>query len=437
MITVRDQGFVIQIDPGAFDDCTFRLVWSLELKGTAVTTLKKGALTGLNNLKVLSMNGNTEMNEIEENAFEGLFQLEEFIMEDQKQLTDLSNITGRTVWKYLNSLKLTENSFGSTITKPTFEGCSRVQKLNLSNSEIEAIGPHSFEPMKETLEVLDLRNNCLKNLPGGLLANLIRPNVQFYLSNNLWDCGCTSYELQGYVINNSSLIDDLPLICKTPQLEKGNSMQNVLISECHSPTTYEPTISTTESPINLDHLSCFDQNDSDQSNIAVETEYQFFNIIQEEAGKVTIEINAPDTSLALVLINDHDYKARCQYNLKRRISFDSLNTNAGHLFCLIKKSSYTTSPRNCLPFHFNEKSFIWGRDRIIIALVCSFALTTVIVLIIGWVLIRRYRRAFNSEQVSLHGSRNSRTKIMSEDFNSWSTYQRGKYFMDFNGSNLR
>lgn len=439
-ITIRDIGSIVQIEPGAFDDCTFRLVWSLELRGTAVAVLMKGALIGLNNLRILSLYGNHEMIKIEENALEGLFQLEEFIMEEQKELSDLGNITGKIEWKYLHSLTLSKNSFGSTIKAPTFKGCTSVKKLNLSHSEIEAIGPDSFKPMERTIEVLDLRNNRLLNLPNGLIENLIRPNVRFYLSHNLWDCGCAAYELQGYDINNSSLIVDSPLMCETPQTEQGNQMRNVSINDCFSTTPYPYDPSTTNGlPGNLDHLSCFDKNDSHQSDIAVETEYQFFTIKQVADGKVSIEINYPDTSLALVLINDHDFKARCQYNLRRRMSFDSLNTNAGHLFCLIKKWSYTTSPRNCLPFHFDKPNFIWGRDRIVITLVCSFALASVLGIIIGWMLICRYRRAVKSKDVSEYGPRNSRSKMINDEFNSWSTYHRGKYFMDTNntGSNLR
>lgn len=436
-VTIRDVGGIVQIEPGAFDDCTFRLVSSLELRGTAVSILMKGALAGLNNLRILSLYGNTEMIEIEENALEGLFQLEEFIMEEQKKLSDVGNVTGKIEWKYLHSLTLTKNSFGSTIEYPTFLGCTRVKRLNLSNSEIEAIGPNSFEAMAETIEILDLRNNRLKSLPSGLLENLIRPNVRLYLSNNLWDCGCAAWELQAYDIQyNSSLIVDSPLMCETPITERGCAMANVSISACFYPTTpytNEPTSTPiSESPGNLDHLTCSDQNDLFQSDIAVETEYQFFTIRQETAGKVSIEINYPDSSLALVYIDDHDFRARCQYNLKRRMAFDSLNTNAGHLFCLIKKSSHTTSPRNCLPFHFNETNFSWGRDKIVITLVCTFAVAAVIGIVVGWVLIRRYRRAGKSKDVIRHGPRNSRTKMINDEANSSS---RG--YSSSTGTNLR
>lgn len=444
-ITIRDAGTIVEIEQGAFDDCTFRFVGSLEIRGTAMTALKKGALAGLNNLKTLALYSNNEMKEIEENALEGLFQLEEFIMEEQKQLTNLDNVTGKIEWKYLRSLQLSKNSFGPSIKKPTFKGCKRLQNLNLSNSEIEVIGPNSFEPMEESLKILDLSNNRLKTLPSGLLENLIRPGAQFYLSNNLWDCSCANLELQGYDINNCSLIIDSPLICETPETEKGNPMKGVSFPICIiSPTIPSPTDSSTPitappGSIGLDHLTCFDQNDSYYSNIAVETEYQFFNIKQEEAGVVTIEINYPDTSLALIHINDHDYKARCMYDLKRKMTFDFLNTNAGHFFCLMKKSSYTTSPRNCLPFHFGETNFIWRRDRVVITLACSFALATVIGVLTGWLLICRYRRTVKSKALLRDGPRNSRSKTISNEYKSWSTYQQKKFFMNSNnaGANLR
>lgn len=423
-ITFRDK--LAAIEPNAFDDCTFRSVLHMELRGTSVAVLKNGAFAGLNKLKTLSLYGNLQMAVIEGKALEGLYQLEEFVMEEHRQFTDLKNVTGEFELNYLHSLKLSKNSFQSIIKKPTFKGCNRVKLLNLSNSEIDAIGPDSFEPMDKTLEVLDLSNNRLKHLPNRLLENMIRPNVQFYLSHNLWNCNCESTELQGYDLKNCSLIVDGPLTCETPV--NGTQMRDVPLFDCFTTTTsFTPIMeqSTTKPPPNYEHFKCVDQTDSYQSTyIAVETEYQFFNIKQEGIGKVSIEINYPDASLALVFINDHDYETKCQYELKRKMFFDSLNTKAGHLFCLIKKSSYNTSPRNCLPFHFNDTSFTWDRDRVIITLVCSFALAILIGVIIGWLLICRYRRAFKSKEVLIHeSSRNSKTKTIADA--PWSNYNKG------------
>lgn len=441
-LTFRDTRKIVQIEPGAFDDCTFRSVSNMELKDTAITVLQNGAFSGLNNLRTLSLYGNNQMKAVEAKVLEGLYKLEEFTMEDSTLLSDLNNITEKIQWMYLRSLRLSKNCLLSTIKKPTFKGCTQVELLNLSNSEIDAIGPQSFEPMEATIEVLDLSNNHLIHLPSGLLENMIRPNSRFLLSKNLWDCECVSLELQGYEINNPNLIVDGPLICETPRYVKDFEMRNVSLSQCFSTTpSYSSTPYTTpaDAPPNLDRFKCFDQTDSYSSfSIAVETEYQFFNIKQEAVGKVSIEISYPDQSLALVFINDHNYEASCQYDLKRVMTFDSLYPKAGYLFCLIKKTSYFTSPRNCVPFHFNDTNFFWSRDKIIIALVCSFALAFILGLIIGWLIICRYRRAFKSKDVLRYeSSRNSRTKIITDDFNSWSNYNRGTFYTNNASANLR
>lgn len=439
-ITFRDVGKIVEIEPGAFDDCTFRSVSKMELRGTAIKVLQDRALNGLNNLKSLSLYGNTHMTAIEENALDPLYQLEEFIMEDHKQLSDLNNVTGKIHWKYLHSLILTKNSFRSTIKKPTFKGCNGVKILNLSHSGIDTIGPESFDPMDKTIEVLDLSYNTLKHLPSGLLANMIRPNLQLYLGNNLWDCNCAAAELQEYELNNYRLICDAPLICETPSWQKENQMRNVSLIECFETTssTDETLPSTsafaTTTPVTLEYLRCSNGTSSIPHFIALDTEYQFFNIKQEELGRVSIQIHSPDSSLAMVVINDHDYAARCEYDLKKTIFFDSLNPVAGHLFCLIKKTSYATSPRNCLPFHFfNGTNMVWSRGKIVITVVCSLALAIVLGAIIGWLLICRYRRVFKSKNIlRCDSSRNSiNSKIISAELN-----HKGSFFMDNNRTNI-
>ncbi|KAG4070015.1 hypothetical protein HA402_013675 [Bradysia odoriphaga] len=433
-ITIRDVGSITEIEPGAFEDCTFRNVRSFELRGTAITYLEKGALAGLNNLKSLSLYTNNEMKGMEENALLGLYQLEEFTMEEQKLFSDLTNVTQKIEWKYLQSLNLSRNSFGLTILSPIFEGCARVKKLILSNSEIEAIGANTFEPMEHTIEILDLSNNRLKHLPSGLLGNLIRPDVKLYLYRNFWDCSCASKELQWYEINHPDLIADSPLICESPLSVHGKCMKNVSI-QCYTTTyPYEPTTDSWAPDKNLNYLSCSDQSGPNQPSIAVEMEFQFFKIKQEGDDKIVVETNYPDSSLALVYVNDHDYHAKCQYNLKQKMEFDSLNSKAGYLFCLMKKTSYATSPRNCLPFHFETK-FIWGRDRILVTLVCSFALAIALGVIVGCLFICRYRRV--SRAVSRQESRHMKGKKVIDEFNAWSAYQHRKFFMHPNSTSTK
>lgn len=438
-VTIRGGGSLTDIEPGAFEDCTFRYVQSLELRGTAIRYIRKGTLAGLNNLKSLALYGNNNIKSVEENALLGLYQLEELTMEEQKQFSDLTNITGKIEWKYLRSLNLSKNCFAFSILAPIFKGCERVKILILSNSEIEAIGPNSFKPMEQTIEILDLSNNRLRQLPSGLLTKLIRPNVQIYLSNNLWDCSCAAKELQALEIIHPDLIFDSPLKCESPLSEKGNCIVNVSI-ECYYTTTVEPTYEPTESLTppdrNLNFLTCSDQTGPNPPSIAVEMEYLFFKVRQEGEDTIIVETNYPDSSLALVYVNDHDYHAKCQYNLKQKMEFRSVNPKAGYLFCLMKKTLYSTSPRNCLPFHF-QTNYIWLRDRILVTLVCTFSLAIALGVIVGCLLICRYRRV--SRVVSRQESRESKAKMIIDEFNAWSAYQHRKFFMhsNYGKTNLR
>lgn len=444
-ITIEDvdsNGKIIDIEIGAFNDCTFRRMTELVIFGTKVTALKRGVFEGANSLQRLTLDKNDAMQIIEEHTLDPLYNLEEMNMTRQTQLLDSLNVTGTTQLRQLRALTLSFNSFGSSINADTFKGCTRVEILNLSNSSIETIGIGSFDPMIETIRSIDLSNNQLKHLPADLLTNLIKQSIQIYLSNNLWNCDCDSLALQSWYVSNESLIMD-SLICDTPTKEE---IKDVDLSICESysttltsdGTTLKTTESTIPSPF-LDRLSCVNEKYS-SGHLYLERSYQYFNVKQVEMGKVLVEISSLDSTLSMVVINDKQ-QAECRYDINRQMTFDNLNPNAGHLFCLIKKFSYGTSPWNCYPFHFDDTKSIWGHDEIIIALVCSIVLSFLAGVLCGWLLSRRYQRVFKAKaSLQYQSSERSASKAVTEmeDFNSsiTSDYNAGRYVLD-GGSNSK
>lgn len=418
----------------------------LVIRRTKVTVLKKGTFEGANSLKKISFEENDLMQHIEEYTLDPLYQLEEMTMMQQPRFENLLSLTGTTQLKQLRTLTLSFNNFNSSINADTFKGCSRVEILNLSNSAIQTIGIGSFEHMVETIQFLDLSNNQLKHLPTNLLANLIRrPNMKINLSDNLWSCDCDSLELQSWFIDNSSLIFDYPLMCDMP--DQGREITDVDLSMCESSsttstdsetgdittntrTTPVTTASTPPHPPFLERLDCLNEKYS-SGQLYLEKVYQYFSVKQVEMGKVSVEIGSPDDTLSMVVINDKD-EAECRYEINRQMTFDKMDPNAAHLFCLIKKNSYATSPRNCYPFHFDDTLSIWGHDEIIIALVCSIVLSLVAGILCGWLLSWRYQRIFKAKKIppyqsSARSTSKTATEIEDFDLSITSDYRAGRY----------
>lgn len=438
-ITIRDakdannRSSITDIEPGAFDDCTFREMTELVIRRTDVTVLKRGVFKGAHNLKKITLEENNILRLVEENTLDPLYQLEEVKIKLQKGLEDLLNVTGTTQLKQLRTLTLSFNNFSTSITAETFKGCTHVETLILSNSSIQTIGFGSFDPMAATIQFLDLTNNQLKHLPTNLLTNLIRPGVQIDLSDNLWNCDCDALQLQLWV-NESSQIFNYPLVCDMPAWEKNREITEVdLVSICapdSTTSTQSLDITTNPNMPFVERLNCIDENYA-SGYLYLEKVYQYFTVKQIGIGKVSVEISSPDATLSMVVINDKD-DAQCRYDLHRQMFFENLDPNSVHQFCLIKKESYSTSPKNCYPFHFENTSSIWSHDEIIIALVCSIVLSLVVGILGGWLLNWHYQRVFKAKESLEYNSSprsSSKTGTEIEDFNSsvTSDYIAGRY----------
>lgn len=442
-ITLEDDGAVdgkiTDIEPGAFNDCTFRGLTELVIRSTKVSILRKGVFEGASSLKKLVMQGNEFMRTIEPSTLDPLYQLEEIWMVKQPEFGDLVNLTGYTHLKNVRTLKLNSNNFTTSIVAETFKGCTSVESMNLSDSSIETIGIGTFDHMAETIRMLDLRENKLKHLPSKLLTPMLRPDVQIFLSNNLWHCDCDALELQTWSTHYLGVIADCPLLCDMPPSEKMSYMSEVDLGSCEdastemTESTVENTYSTTSSqpPSYTESLECCSNDKYASGSLNLGIVYQYFTVKQVEMGAVLVEISAPDLSLSMVVISDKDHR-QCRFDVTRQMTFDKLDPNAAHLFCLIRKTSDATSPLNCYPFHFDDTKSIWSHDEIIIALICSIVLSLVVGLLCGWLLSCRYQRVFKAKeplQYRVSARSTSKTATEIEDFNSsiTSDYFTGRY----------
>lgn len=137
---------------------------NLFLNDNIIRTLQHDAFTGLNNLKQLSLSRN-RIKELDDKMLKGVFNLEEL---------DLSK----------NEIAILEPH--------TFVSLSFLKKLKLNNNQIIQLTANMFEGFKlkgqsfnglRYLELLDLRNNKLTEIPTSILTRM-PALAQLLLSNN-------------------------------------------------------------------------------------------------------------------------------------------------------------------------------------------------------------------------------------------------------------
>ncbi|XP_028993131.1 leucine-rich repeat-containing protein 3 [Betta splendens] len=78
------------------------------------------------------------------------------------------------------------------IPNRAFRELHRLQEVDLSNNDIEAVDAGAFQGVSDSLLVLDLSNNHIQRVPKEAFARL---RAKISLSNNPWHCECTLQEV--------------------------------------------------------------------------------------------------------------------------------------------------------------------------------------------------------------------------------------------------
>ena len=165
----------------------------------------------------------TQFVELDESAFEGLTQLESFVMLNteswskfegegflkhfseslvaldiqQESLSDdlydpIKWLQGNAM-KSLKNVSLANNNFGGLVRQTTFSNLVSVEYLDLTNSGLSYLPSNAFDKIVKTLKFLNLSYNKLSLLAGEMLLQM--PGMQLDLSFNIWQCSCDNKEM--------------------------------------------------------------------------------------------------------------------------------------------------------------------------------------------------------------------------------------------------
>lgn len=203
------------IESGSFDLWQFRKLETFSIIDVPLTTLKAGTFYGLENLKMINLDG-LNLVEIDSDILVPVMNLKTFSLSAcGPNVVKLDSFFGSTEMIYLESVVVKKCNLAHTITETTFTGLRNVKSLRLDSNHIAEIGAKSFDVPLKTLEKLDLVRNDLKSLPNDIF-NTSNPNtISIQLHDNPWHCDCNLEHLRKFMQNALNVKIDL-IRCKTP-----------------------------------------------------------------------------------------------------------------------------------------------------------------------------------------------------------------------------
>lgn len=203
----------------AFATEAFSKVEHLTLQFASMRTMEMGSLNGFDSLRSLSF-ASAGIRVFTDGVLDNLARtLENLTLIELSSYSSPLLIDGLTGSAPMTALKRVQFNYNMdrTITHRTFVGLTSVTHLDLQSCQIVAIGVNAFDPISNTIEVLNLAGNKLTTFVPGLFDLIIpRDGVRITIENNLWECDCQLCYFK-WVLLNSEVIDQFrPIECRTP-----------------------------------------------------------------------------------------------------------------------------------------------------------------------------------------------------------------------------
>lgn len=391
-ITILSLSFVKvnikDIEAGAFSSEIFHKTVKVTFMDFEVSHFKTGMFIGLDSVTEFSLR-NFPFTKSEENLLEPMRNtLSTLQIQNVNGKLDLVNITGEGAkhFPYLEIVDLSNNLIEDMLSLNSFTGLTSVISLYLRSAGLTWLEKHTFLPMGQKLQILDLKSNNLKTLPNGMFEYLTHHALKIYLEGNSWVCNCSLVHLNNFEIkikdspkcfsppefvyesifnNKEECITTTTTIPITTKSSEEESSQSTDIETPISPetTTIPPS---TAVPPKLVGITCNSTPPPEVFRLASEVFYvtehdQLFKIGHISEGKVSVDVDPNCLDMVLLWftftpVADKGYikssdDFNCLSSLKQSFSISNLSKNTSYTFCLIRNDEATVSPFNCMGFY--------------------------------------------------------------------------------------
>lgn len=253
---VIDDKFLTSIEANAFNTSAFDKLDFLSLINMPIKQLQSGMFTGLRMLHHLEFIG-MPISTFASDLFAPCPVLSSLIIRNVEptNITLLDLVS--SLQPEMKLLTLKHFNLSGQITEENLSIIKILDALTLEDDHITDIAPHSFDSFASTLRFLDLRNNLLKTLPGGVIPTSLlvgaSPDNFIFLEGNPFHCSCELAHLKRiYQQYFSKFVGRL--YCETPLKFKGVSLLDVELCGDQEITTMNGTSNlstvTTQSPNN-------------------------------------------------------------------------------------------------------------------------------------------------------------------------------------------
>lgn len=325
----------------AFLSNQFRVLTSLSLKVETMVTgantihFNRDSFNGLASLMKLTIQG--EKIQITSGILFGVSStLREFSLSFPDDSIDLKLLMEDVHMPAVIAIYIRTNLKDSRIDSDLFIGVPNLLNLDLSDCKIDRIYANAFEPIADSLEMLNLEKNNLKSVPAGMFDGL-RVLVVLKVNNNPWNCSTELCEFQRYLIKYMEFATGVE--CQTPV-----SGVPVVLNKYVCPP--EDQVQALQCLHTKDNLTIY--------MTARKTSMKILNGVNQD---VTLKFYAiPHINMSLLWFsNKYVNSARI---IDLQVNVESLNLSTPYIFCLIDITLATVSPFNCLSHYLDASKNI-------------------------------------------------------------------------------
>lgn len=226
-LTIQNVSVLKQIVVETFRFPVFQNLTTLNLIELPLIHLYENTFAGLSELKTLTIDGTHLRRFISNFNLSHRTKLEQLSIHGRAfQGPALFVFSDNHPMQMLHYVSITNFNLNNTLKYETFEGLMNVSMLILRDNCIESIGKNVFDPILETLKVLDLSGNLFRQLPTDIFQRKLPHNLTIYLENNKFDYKC-DLTMMKLLVNQYSLNAEIEFQKQLPTENRQKYMENV------------------------------------------------------------------------------------------------------------------------------------------------------------------------------------------------------------------